>query len=71
MPTFIDLFRESVIIQGLIVLLLFALVGYLVATGQSVPNEVWGFLGLVVGYYFGSDKRAAIQRAFSAARKEG
>lgn len=59
----LELLKESVIIQGMIVLLLFALVGYLIASGQTVPAEVWGFLGLVVGYYFGSDRKTAVVKA--------
>jgi len=60
---FWELFRESAVMQGLLALVITVGVLTLYATGRPIPPEVWGIVGLVFGYYFGSDKRTALVRA--------
>jgi len=52
--TFIDLFQQSVIMQGLLSLLVIGLWGYMVVTGQEIPSELSALVTLVVGFFFGS-----------------
>ncbi len=52
--TFVDLFQQSVIMQGSLSLLVVGLWGYLLATGQEVPAELSAVVTLVIGFFFGS-----------------
>jgi len=52
--TLLDLFQQSVIMQGLLSLLVIGLWGYMVVTGQEVPSELSALVTLVVGFFFGS-----------------
>lgn len=63
---FLELMRESVIIQGVIVLFLFVTVVVMMVMQIPVPDQLWTFLGIVIGYYFGSDKVSAIKRILKA-----
>lgn len=58
----IDLIRESVVIQGVIVLFLFVIVSAMLLLNYHVPDQLWTFIGIVVGYYFGSEKVSSIKR---------
>ena len=60
---FWELLRESALMQGILALLLTVAILVLFFLGQPIPSELWGIVGLVYGYYFGSDKRAAVLRA--------
>ena len=51
---FWDLLEKSVIVQGLIVVMVFGLIGYLLVTKQEVPEQLWWALSLVLGFFFGS-----------------
>ncbi|WP_322799217.1 hypothetical protein [Thermoflexus sp.] len=64
--SFVELFRESVIIQGFIVLVMLTTVSVMLIMGISVPDQIWALVGLVVGYYFGSDRAATLRRLRSA-----
>ena len=61
--TFLDLFQQSVIMQGLLSLLVIGLWGYMVVTGQEIPSELSALVTLVVGFFFGS--KLALTRANS------
>ena len=52
--TLLDLFQQSVIMQGTLSLLVVGLWGYLIATGQDVPDNLNALVTLVVGFFFGS-----------------
>jgi len=58
--------RENVIIQGAIVLFLFVTVVVMIVMQIPVPDQIWTFLGIVIGYYFGSDKVSTIKRILKA-----
>ena len=60
MSKFLDLLRESVIVQAAITLCLVVTVCYLTATGQAVPELLSTALMLVLGFYFGSKVQAQI-----------
>lgn len=57
MTTFWSMFRESVVMQGLLTVMLWAAIIYLVLTGQPVPDLLVGGGGTVLGFWFGSKKQ--------------
>ena len=54
MTAFKTLLEESVLTQSLIALLLLVTTCYLYVTSTSVPTELIGLDGLVLGFYFGN-----------------
>lgn len=49
-----ELLRESVIVQALLALVCMAVVCYLAATSQPIPDVLVNALMLILGFYFGS-----------------
>lgn len=71
---FVDLWRESVITQSLITLLVLFAVVYLVCTGQDVPKLVEYLATAVVGFYMGAKTAhsgSASGRRFDETRQKG
>ena len=68
MKVFLDLVRSSVITQGIITITMLVIVGYLVLTGQTVPDQIWNLTILVIGFYFGS-KVGVVQGQNSASEQ--
>jgi len=62
MSEFWTLFKESVILQGCVTLLLLGVACYLWATGQEVPKELSQLLQLVVGFWLGSKTQHLIEK---------
>lgn len=62
MDKFWDLLRESVIIQGIIVIMILGLIAYLLGTGQEVPEPLWSAMLLILGFFFGSKVQQVIKR---------
>jgi len=54
MDRFWDLLERSIIVQGLVTLLFVTTVCVMVATGKTVPQEMWIALGVVLGFWFGT-----------------
>jgi hypothetical protein len=54
MTTFLDLVKSSVITQAIITIMVLFAVLYMLATGQTVPPDLWALTSLVIGFYFGS-----------------
>lgn len=50
----IELWKDSTIIQGTIALATVGVVLYLSIAGKPVPDFLYGLIGTIVGYYFGS-----------------
>lgn len=50
---FIELLRESVLVQGLITLVIVLTISYMYVTEMSVPQELFNILLLILGFYFG------------------
>ena len=50
--TLIDLLKESVLSQALLIGLVFGPVAYCVIVNQPVPDVLWGFGGAIIGFYF-------------------
>jgi len=68
MNRFWQLLAESVIFQGLLALIVVGATVYLLFLGREVPKELWGLLGLILGYYFGTKGQQTIQ-AFVRSRQ--
>ena len=41
--------------QAILVIGFMTIMGYMVCTNQQLPAEFWPFMGLVVGYLFGTN----------------
>lgn len=58
----VELWRESVVMQSALAIIVVGTLAYLTATSRPVPEQWWALVGLVVGYYFGSEKVVAMRR---------
>lgn len=56
---FIDLWKSSALVQGLMALSCTATIIYLSVVGQDVPEVLVGIVMTVVGYYFGAKNRTS------------
>ena len=54
MHTFWDLFKESIIVQGVITLMVVATDCYLLAQGSIVPDFLQSATWVILGFWFGS-----------------
>ena len=58
--------------QAILVIGFMAILAYMVCTNQELPKEFWPFMGLVVGYLFGTNNHrvgAAIRGMMSGKEK--
>lgn len=62
MQRFLDLLRESVIVQGFITASFVVTTCYLWATGQPVPQELWTANTVVLGFFFGAKTQQIVSR---------
>lgn len=69
MSQFVELLRESVIFQGVITLIVLGVWGYLIVTGQPVPDTVQLLAGTVVGFFFGGKYAQQVGRSTNEAVK--
>ncbi len=70
MDKFLGLVEESVIFQGLLLMMVFGTICYLVVTAQEVPKEMWGFGGVVIGFFFGGKAMVSQRKAVETAIRE-
>lgn len=58
----LDLLKESVITQSMLVLLIFGPIAYLVITGNPIPLQLntWG--SVVIGFFFGAKSAYQIMK---------
>lgn len=62
MAKFLELLEDSVIFQGLLVLLISCTVCYLYVTGGPVPENLDRLLFVIVGFFFGGKQVTAVSR---------
>ena len=62
MNKFWALLEESVIVQSFITASLIGALVYLWVTGQTVPAELYAFVSLITGYWFGSKSQFLINK---------
>jgi len=60
---FYDLLKESVIFQGVLVVMVSGTTCWLYVQGQEVPRELLIIFGTIVGFFFGGKVPAAAARA--------
>jgi hypothetical protein len=71
MKLFLELLKESVILQAILTTGIWGAVIFLVLSGRAVPDNIYSAANLVLGFYFGS-KLAMMQRiAYHEANKKG
>lgn len=70
MSKFWSLIEDSVIFQGLLLLMVFGTICYLVVTAQEVPKEMWGFGGVVIGFFFGGKAVVSQRKAVETVIRE-
>lgn len=63
MQKFWSLLEDSVLFQGALLIMVFGTICYLVITGREVPKEMWGFAGVIVGFFFGGKAMVAQRKA--------
>jgi len=68
MTTFLDLLRQSLIIQGTITLVLLLTICALVLQSRPIPGELWNGFLLILGFYFGSKSSSEAQRTVNKLR---
>lgn len=56
----LELFEESVILQGFITVVFTGTYCYLIVTGHEVPNDLAKLVWAVLGFWFGSKSQAAM-----------
>ncbi len=52
--TFVDLFKSSTLMQGILSVAVIGAYIYLLVSGQAVPETLVVSVGLVLGFFFGS-----------------
>ena len=60
--TFVELLRESVIIQGILTLSVLGVWLYMIASTGSAPEILTGVVGTMIGFYFGGKFTQAMAR---------
>ena len=63
MDTFWSLFRESIIVQSIVTLLLVSAITYMYIVGQEVPSDLVNVSLLVLGFWFGTKTQGSVNAA--------
>jgi len=71
MDKFWDLLKESVILQAVLTIGIWGILGYLVITERTIPDIMIGAANLVLGYYFGAKMFIAQSNAYKKGLDEG
>jgi hypothetical protein len=59
---FVDLLRESVIVQGLLTCAVVGVWLFMIATVKPVPDTLTNIVGLVFGFFFGGKYALAMSK---------
>ena len=62
MDKFWELFRESVIVQACLALVMLITICYMYAIGREVPDPLMNAFMVVLGFYFGQKVQQAISK---------
>jgi hypothetical protein len=66
MKTFIDLLKESSLVQALITLVIVVTLCYMYVQSMNIPETLTSVMLLIVGYYFGTKQQQAVNKIQSA-----
>ena len=69
MERFWELLEDSVIFQGVLVLMIFGCIAFGFITGREIPVELWNIGYTVVGFFFGGKAAVAQRKAVKEAYK--
>lgn len=61
--SWLNLVRESVIVQGIITIMCIAAVLYLAVTNQTIPPFLADITSLIIGFYFGAKVQNLVHKA--------
>ena len=67
MTKFWELLEESVIVQSLLTVGVWGVIGYLVVAGKAIPDAFMAGGALILGYWFGVKTQNAVTRAVESA----
>jgi hypothetical protein len=70
MQTFLELLRQSVIIQGILAVGFCAVVAYLAITGRPIPDILVNVTMLIVGFFFGAKSTASARDLIESMKQE-
>jgi len=70
MQTFLDLLKQSVIIQGILAVGFCSAVVYLAITGQPIPDILVNVTMLIVGFFFGAKSTATAHSLIESMKRE-
>ena len=70
MQTFLDLLKQSIIIQGILALGFCAAVVYLAITGRHIPDTLVNVTMLIVGFFFGAKSTASARDLIESIKRE-
>lgn len=59
---FVELLRESTLIQGGIALVTVCTIAYLFITGRPIPTTLVDIMFVILGFYFGSKSQARMMK---------
>jgi hypothetical protein len=60
---FWELFKESIIIQSLVTLIILVTICVMYIMGREVSQELWGAFILILGYWFGAKNAYMLKQA--------
>jgi hypothetical protein len=58
----LDLFKQSVIVQGILTLAVVGVWLYMLASGMAIPETLTNIVGLVFGFFFGGKYALAMAK---------
>jgi len=67
---FVELLRESVLIQAAVTLILVVGMVYMYAIGRDIPTDYLSLLSLIVGFWFGSKSEAKLRKYLGNINKD-
>jgi len=67
---FVELLRESVLIQAAVTLIMVIGMVYMYAIGRDIPADYLSLLSLIIGFWFGSKTQAKIQKYLNVRNEE-
>lgn len=62
MKQFIELLKESTILQAVLTVMIWGVISYMFATGQNPPDALLNAGMAILGYYFGSKSQYYISK---------
>lgn len=68
--TFVELLRESTLIQALLTLILVGVICYMYIVQIDVPDVLINVLTIIIGFYFGSKSQAKVESFVARSKRQ-